>query len=171
MISQKSGFRARLFALAGLIAARAEVRATGHDRALALERFAVALGTAGELTASLVDLFASSTSRDLLNGKRTWPILRALERLEEKAPKERRRLEKLLVEVRTKERHRDVLGEVRVLLEAGETPMLTALRIELWLARAKRAIRDSELVDPQPLEALLDRLSVLSRIGKSPADA
>ena len=56
---------------------------------------------------------------------------------------------------------------VRELLEAGETPMLTALRIELWIARAKRAIRDSELVDPQPLEVLLDRLSVLSRIEKT----
>jgi hypothetical protein len=77
----------------------------------------------------------------------------------------------LLVEARSSEQHRDLLPEVRSLLVQGDTPMLTALRIELWIARARRALRDADLVDPRPLAALVDRLSPLAIIGTTHSDA
>ncbi|HEX8700725.1 MAG TPA: hypothetical protein VF815_17875 [Myxococcaceae bacterium] len=162
MLSLKSGFHTRLFALAGAVAASAQMAVT-EDQTAAIERFAVAVGTASELAAELDELFSGTLSRDLLNGKRPWPLLRALERLREKSPADEQRLLALLGEARDSARHGDVLGEIQALLAAGDAPMLTTLRIELWLARARRAIHDAQLAAPKPLEALVERFSPLAQ--------
>jgi geranylgeranyl diphosphate synthase type I len=147
MAELKSGTDGALFAKAGAMLATEDAARIG-----AYAAFGSFHGTARQLITDVWDIWVNEPSRDLLNGKRTLPIVHALCVLR---GDERERLVGLLAAAReSSERH----GEVRAMLEAAGSVRYTALivRFHQRRARAHLAVARPEGTAGRELHAILD---------------
>lgn len=147
MVELKSGTDGALFAKAGAMLATEDAGRIG-----AFAAFGSCHGTARQLITDVWDIWANEPSRDLLNGRRTLPIVHALCVLR---GDERERLVGLLAAAReSPERH----DEVRAMLEAAGSVRYTALivRFHQRRARAHLAAARPEGTAGRELYAILD---------------
>ena len=152
MVERKSGSAHALFARA------AAVLATEDPSTIeAYANFGLCFGIAKQLINDVWGIWGEDASRDLLNGKRTLPIVHALSTLH---GEQRKRLRKLLAAARESSEHHD---EVRALLAAAGSVRYTALIVRLYQRQAR-----NHLVAASPqgsageeLHRLLDRASLL----------
>ncbi|HKH11563.1 MAG TPA: polyprenyl synthetase family protein [Rubrobacter sp.] len=147
MVERKSGSDGALFAKAGAILATEDAARIG-----AYAAFGSCHGTARQLITDVWDIWANETSRDLLNGKRTLPVVHALCVLQ---GKQRERLRGLLAAARESGEHHD---EVRAALEATGSVRYAALivRFHQRRARAHLVAARPEGTAARELHALLD---------------
>ena len=149
---RKSGSEFALFARAGAMLA------TG-DPAVA-EKYAAfgeCLGTARQICTDVWDIWEGENSQDLLNGKRTLPIVHALRTLRGEP---RRRLQDLLEAVANgAKRH----GEVRKMLLAAGSVHYAALVVGVYRRRARDYLAAASPQEPAggALRALLRGASLL----------
>jgi geranylgeranyl diphosphate synthase type I len=160
MVKRKSGAPYTLFARAGAVLATEDSSAIE-----AYSAFGSCFGIAKQLINDAWDIWGQRESQDLLNGKRTLPIVHALSVLR---GERRERLQNLLAGARESSEHHD---EVRALLAAAGSVRYTALIVWLYQQRARRHLTaaspqgpaDRELrmllelasLMPQPMEAQL----------------
>ena len=152
MAERKSGSEFSLFTKAGAILAT--------EDPLVIEEYAafgLCLGTAAQICTDVRDIWKRENGMDLLNGKRTLPIVHALHTLRGES---RQRLQELLRAVQEgDERHE----EVRTLLLAAGSVHYTALLLEIYRQRASQHLAAASPREPagQALRILLDRTSLL----------
>jgi len=152
-VSHKSGAEIGMFArLAALFAGATS------DVVESCGLLGTALGTAGQLASDCYDLFETPKSRDLANSTRTWPIASHLGRL---GDTERGAFLELLEAARTDAAAQET---VRQRLRAAGELRRCAFTIEIYVQRARRALRDVGPVEPgsSMIEACLSAISVLS---------
>jgi len=152
MAERKSGSAGTLLAKAGAVLATEDPFTIE-----AYAAFGLCFGTAKQLINDVWDIWGEDTSRDLLNGKRTLPIVHALSTLQ---GEQRERLQKLLAAARESEEHHD---EVRALLAAAGSVRYTALIVWLYQQQAQNHLA---AVSPQGLAGreirmMLDEASLL----------
>lgn len=126
MSERKSGSAGALLARAGALLAT--------DDPFTIEAYAAfgsCFGMAKQLINDVWDIWGEDTSRDLLNGKRTLPIVYALSTLQ---GEQYERLRKLLAAARESS---DCHDEVRALLAAAGSVRYTALVVWLYQQRAQ----------------------------------
>jgi geranylgeranyl diphosphate synthase, type I len=150
---RKSGSEFALFTRAGAILAT-------EDPSV-IEKYAVfglCLGTASQICSDIGDIWGEGISRDLLNGKRTLPIVHALYALRGAS---RERLQELLRVARKSAEYHD---EVRALLAAAGSIHYTTLVVEIYLQRARDQLAAASPREPAgwALRILLDGTSLLS---------
>jgi len=150
---RKSGSEFALFTRAGAILAT-------EDPSV-IEKYAVfglCLGTASQICSDIGDIWGEGISRDLLNGKRTLPIVHALYALRGAS---RERLQELLRVARKSAEYHD---EVRALLAAAGSIHYTTLVVEIYLQRARDQLAAASPREPAGwvLRILLDGTSLLS---------
>ena len=147
MVERKSGSDGALFAKAGAVLATEDA-----SRIEAYAAFGSCHGTARQLITDVWDIWANETSRDLLNGKRTLPVVHALCVLR---GKQRERLRGLLAAARESEEHHD---EVRAVLAAAGSVRYTALIVRFHQRRARNYLAAARPEGPagRELHALLD---------------
>ena len=150
---RKSGAEFSLFTRAGAILAT-------EDPSV-IEKYAVfglCLGTASQICSDIGDIWGEGISRDLLNGKRTLPIVHALYALPGAS---RERLQELLRVARKSAEYHD---EVRALLAAAGSIHYTILVVEIYLQRARDQLAAASPREPAGwvLRILLDGTSLLS---------
>jgi geranylgeranyl diphosphate synthase, type I len=150
---RKSGSEFALFTRAGAILAT-------EDPSV-IEKYAVfglCLGTASQICSDIGDIWGEGISRDLLNGKRTLPIVHALYALRGAS---RERLQELLRVPRKSAEYHD---EVRALLAAAGSIHYTTLVVEIYLQRARDQLDAASPREPAgwALRILLDGTSLLS---------
>jgi geranylgeranyl pyrophosphate synthase len=153
MTERKSGSEFALFAGAGAILATEDIELIEEYAA-----FGLCLGTATQICSDVWDIWKGENSPDLLNGKRTLPIVHALYTLRGES---RERLQELLELVRAgAERHR----ELRKLLLAAGSVHYTGLIVEIYRQRARQHLAAASPREPagQALRTLLDRTSLLT---------
>jgi geranylgeranyl diphosphate synthase type I len=162
MAERKSGAEYALYAKAGAALATEEsstVEAYGD--------FGSCLGVAKQLVNDVWGIWGEEVSRDLLNGKRTLPIVYALSEL----PIERRdRLKELLVAARESAEHHE---EVRSLLAAAGSVRYTALIVWLYQQRARQHLAAASPQEPagQEFRILLDEALLPPHIDEArPSD-
>src|SRR5215212_2843485 len=126
MVERKSGAANALFARVGAVLATED---TSTIEAYAA--FGSCFGIAKQLINDMWGIWGESTSQDLLNGKRTFPIVHALSTLR---GEQRKRLQKLLAVARESAEHHD---EVRALLADAGSVRYTALIVWLYQQRAR----------------------------------
>ena len=153
MAERKSGSEFALFTRAGAILAT-------EDPSV-IEKYAVfglCLGTASQICSDIEDIWSEGISRDLLNGKRTLPIVHALYALRGAS---RERLHELLRVARKSAEYHD---EVRALLAAAGSIHYTILVVEIYLQRARDQLAAASPREPAGwvLRILLDGTSLLS---------
>jgi geranylgeranyl diphosphate synthase, type I len=152
MAERKSGSEYAMFANAGAVLAT-------EDPVLieAYAAFGSCFGIAKQLMNDAWDIWGEGVSQDLLNGKRTLPIVHALSTLR---GEQRERLRKLLGAARESAEHHD---EVRELLAAAGSVRYTALIIWLYQQRARNHLATASPQEPagRELWMLLDRVSLL----------
>jgi geranylgeranyl diphosphate synthase, type I len=149
----KSGSEFALFTRAGAILAT-------EDPSV-IEKYAVfglCLGTASQICSDIGDIWGEGISQDLLNGKRTLPIVHALYALPGAS---RERLQELLRVARKSAEYHD---EVRALLAAAGSIHYTTLVVEIYLQRARDQLAAASPREPAgwALRILLDGTSLLS---------
>ncbi len=153
MAQRKSGSELALFASAGAILATEDVELIEEYTA-----FGLYLGTARQIYTDVLDIWKRENSADLLNGKRTLPIVHALSTLEGESWE---RLQDLLGVVREgNERH----DEVRtLLLEAGSVDY-TDVVVRIYREQARYHLAEASPREPagRALRLLLDGTSVLA---------
>jgi geranylgeranyl diphosphate synthase, type I len=152
MAERKSGSAGALLAKAGAVLATEDPRTIE-----AYAAFGSCFGTAKQLIDDVWDIWGEDTSRDLLNGKRTLPIVHALSTLQ---GEQRERLQKLLAAARESPKHHD---EVRALLAAAGSVRYTALIVWLYQQQAQNHL---DAASPQGLAGreirmMLDEVSLL----------
>lgn len=147
MVERKSGSDGALFAKAGAVLATDDA-----PRIEAFAAFGSCHGTARQLITDVWDIWANDTSRDLLNGKRTLPVVHALCVLQ---GKRRERLRGLLEAARRSAEHHD---EVRAVLAAAGSVRYAALIVRFHQRRARNHLAAARPEGPaaQELHALLD---------------
>ncbi len=147
MAERKSGSDGALFAKAGALLATEDA-----SRIEAYAAFGSCHGTARQLITDVWDIWANETSRDLLNGKRTLPIVHALCVLR---GKQRERLRGLIEAARESAEHHD---EVRAMLAAAGSVRYAALIVRFHQRRARNYLAAARPEAPaaQELHALLD---------------
>ena len=150
---RKSGSEFALFTRAGAILAT-------EDPSV-IEKYAVfglCLGTASQICSDIGDIWGEGISRDLLNGKRTLPIVHALYALRGAS---RERLQELL---RVARKSAECHDEVRALLAAAGSIHYTTLVVEIYLQRARDQLAAASPREPAgwALRILLDGTSLLS---------
>lgn len=142
-VMEKSGEELALFAtLAAILAG-----ATPPD----IERYASfgrEIGTAGQLASDCHDLFAASVSRDLMRETRTLPIALYLEK---KPETERTGLLDLL---QTKGNNTEALVRIRELLHESGLLRITSFIVELHCQKARKALEETQALDPARTELL-----------------
>jgi geranylgeranyl pyrophosphate synthase len=126
MAERKSGSEYALFARAGAVLATDD-----PSTVEAYAAFSSCFGTTKQLINDAQDIWADNCSQDLLNGKRTLPIVHALSTLR---GEQRERLQKLLAAARESTEHH---SEVRALLARAESLRYTALIVWLYQQRAR----------------------------------
>jgi Polyprenyl synthetase len=153
MCERKSGSELALFARAGAILATEDVELTERYAA-----FGLCLGTATQICTDVWDIWKGKNSRDLLNGKRTLPIVHALTMLRGGS---RERLRELLGAVRNRAQCHD---EVRTLLLEAGSVHYTGLIVEVYRQRARNHLAAASPKEPagQALRMILDGTSLLS---------
>ena len=152
MVERKSGSAGALLARAGA------VLASGDPYTIeAYASFGSCFGIAKQLMNDVWDIWGEGTSRDLLNGKRTLPIVHALSTLR---GEQRRRLQKLLAAARESAEHHD---EVRALVAATGSVRYTALIVWLYQQQARNYLAAASPQEPsgKELRMLLDQASLL----------
>ena len=152
MAERKSGSAGALLAKAGAVLATEDPRTIE-----AYAAFGSCFGTAKQLIDDVWDIWGEDTSRDLLNGKRTLPIVHALSTLQ---GEQRERLQKLLAAAHESPKHHD---EVRALLAAAGSVRYTALIVWLYQQQAQNHL---DAASPQGLAGreirmMLDEVSLL----------
>jgi geranylgeranyl diphosphate synthase, type I len=152
MAERKSGSAGALLAKAGAVLATEDPRTIE-----AYAAFGSCFGTAKQIIDDVWDIWGEDTSRDLLNGKRTLPIVHALSTLQ---GEQRERLQKLLAAARESPKHHD---EVRALLAAAGSVRYTALIVWLYQQQAQNHL---DAASPQGLAGreirmMLDEVSLL----------
>jgi geranylgeranyl diphosphate synthase type I len=152
MAERKSGSADALLAKAGAVLAT--------EDPLTIEAYAAfgsCLGTAKQFINDVWDIWGEDTSRDLLNGKRTLPIVHALSTLQ---GEQRERLQKLLAAARESAGHHD---EVRALLAAAGSVRYTALIVWFYQQRAQNhlAAASPQGLVGREIRTLLDDASLL----------
>ena len=152
MAEHKSGGEYALFATAG-----AALATEDKSRIGAYAAFASCFGTAQQLINDAQDVWGDECSRDLLNGKRTLPIVHALSTL---GDEQRERLQKLLIAARESTEHHD---EVRTLLKTAGSLRYTALIVWLYQQQARAHLASASPREPagRELYALLGQASLL----------
>ena len=147
MAERKSGAEYALYAKAGAALATEE-----PSTVEAYAAFGSCLGVAKQLVNDVWDIWGEDVSRDLLNGKRTLPIIYALSGLR---GERRERLQKLLVAARESTEHHD---EVRSLLAAAGSVRYTALIVWLYQQQARQHLAAASPLEPagQEFRILLD---------------
>jgi geranylgeranyl diphosphate synthase type I len=153
MIERKSGSEFALFARAGAILATEDPTVIEN-----YTTFGLCLGTAIQICSDVGDIWGEGMSRDLINGKRTLPIVHALSTLRGEP---RERLQKLLGAARESDEYHD---EVRTLLMAAGSMHYTALVVEVYRQRARNHLAAASPGEPagRALRMLLDGASLLS---------
>ena len=156
MVERKSGSDGSLFAKAGAVLATDDA-----PRIEAYAAFGSCHGTARQLITDVWDIWANEVSRDLLNGKRTLPIVHALCVLR---GKERERLLELLAVARESAEHHD---EVRAVLAAAGSVRYTALIVRSHQRRARTHLVAGrpEGIAGRELHALLDLATLPTNRG------
>jgi geranylgeranyl pyrophosphate synthase len=152
MVERKSGSANALFARAGAILATED-----HFTIEAYAAFGLCFGIAKQLVSDVWDIWAEDCSQDLLNGKRTLPIVHALSVLR---GEQRKRLQKLLAAARESAAHHD---KVRALLATAGSVRYTALIVWLYQQRAQDHLAVAAPREPagRELRVLLDQVSLL----------
>jgi geranylgeranyl diphosphate synthase, type I len=152
MVERKSGSASALLARAGAVLATED-----HFTIEAYAAFGSCFGIAKQLINDVWGIWGEDTSRDLLKGKRTLPIVHALSTLR---GEQRERLQKLLAAARESAEHHD---EVRTLLAAAGSMRYTALIVWLYQQRARNHLAGASPQEPagRELRMLLDRASLL----------
>jgi geranylgeranyl diphosphate synthase, type I len=160
MVERKSGSAHALFARAGAVLAT-EDPVTIEQYA----NFGLCFGIAKQLINDVWSIWGENASRDLLNGKRTLPIVYALSTLRGEQCK---RLRKLLATARQSAEHHD---EVRALLAEAGSVRYTALIIGLYQQQARNHLVAASPQGPagEELHMLLDRASLLPQREKAPS--
>ena len=152
MVERKAGSEFALFAKSGAILAT-EDPATIEEYAA----FGLCLGTAGQLCSDVGDIWGGRISQDLLNGKRTLPVVQALSALRGYS---REQLKELLETARESAGCHD---EVRALLAEAGSMRYTALVVEVYRQRASKHLAAAFPREPagRSLRMLLDEASLL----------
>lgn len=158
MVERKSGSECALFARAGAVLATEDPSTIESYAA-----FGLYFGIAEQLVSDVWDIWGESASQDLLNGKRTLPIVHGLSTLR---GEQRERLQKLLVVAR------EFVGchdEVRALLAAAGSVRYTALIVWLYQQQAQNYLTAAAPQGPagRELRMLLDRTSLLPQPGQA----
>ena len=159
MVERKSGSAHALFARAGA------VLATEYPLTIeAYANFGLCFGIAKQLINDVWGIWGEHASRDLLNGKRTLPIVYALSTLR---GEQRTRLRKLLATARESAEHHH---EVRALLAAARSVRYTALIVSLYQQQARNHLvaASPQGTAGEELHMLLDRVSLLPQREKAP---
>jgi geranylgeranyl diphosphate synthase, type I len=162
MAERKSGAEYALYAKAGATLATEE-----PSTVEAYAAFGSCFGVAKQLVNDVWGIWGEDVSRDLLNGKRTLPIVCALSELR---GERRDRLQKLLVAARESMKHHD---EVRSLLVAAGSVRYTALIVWLYQQQARQHLAAASPQEPaeQEFQILLDQALLPPHIGKAqPSD-
>jgi geranylgeranyl pyrophosphate synthase len=146
MVERKSGSEFALFAKAGALLATEDPAIVEKYTA-----FGECLGTARQICTDVWDIWKGENSQDLLNGKRTLPIVHALCTLRGKS---RQRLQDLLDAVRDGAKCH---GEVRKMLLAAGSVHYTALIVGVYRRRARNYLAAASPQEPagEDLRALL----------------
>jgi geranylgeranyl pyrophosphate synthase len=152
MAEQKSGAEYALFAAAGATLAT-EDRSTID----AYAAFGSCFGIAQQLINDAKDIWGDERGQDLLNGKRTLPVVHALSTLR---GERRERLQQLLAAARGSTEHHDGVREL--LAEAGSL-RYTALIVWLYQQQARSHLASVSPREPaaRELYTLLDQASIL----------
>lgn len=137
MAERKSGAEYALYAKAGAALATEE-----PSTVEAYAAFGSCFGVAKQLVNDVWGIWGEDVSRDLLNGKRTLPIVYALSGLR---GERRERLQKLLVASRESTEHHD---EVRSLLAAAGSVRYTALIVWLYQQQARKHLAAASPQEP-----------------------
>jgi geranylgeranyl diphosphate synthase, type I len=158
MVERKSGSASALLARAGALLATEEASTIE-----AYTAFGSCLGVAGQLRNDLWDIWDQGMSQDLMNGKRTFPIVHALSTLQ---AGQREQLQMLLEIARESTEPHD---EVRALLAAAGSVRYTALIMWLYRGRARTHLAAASPRGLAGLELgrLLDQISSLYRPGRA----
>jgi geranylgeranyl diphosphate synthase type I len=153
MVERKSGSELALFTRAGAILATEDSGVIQNYAA-----FGLRLGTASQICSDAWDIWSGEMSRDLLNGRRTLPIVHALSTLQGEG---RGRLQELLSAARGSAECHD---DVRVLLAEAGSLRYTALVIEVYRQQARKHLAAASPREPagQALRMLLDETSLLA---------
>jgi geranylgeranyl diphosphate synthase, type I len=152
MVERKSGAANGLFARVGAVLAT--------DDAFTIEAYAAlgsCLGVAKQLINDIWGIWGETTSQDLLNGKRTFPVVHALSTLRRE---QREQLQRVLAVARDSVEHHD---EVRALLTEAGSVRYTTLIVWLYQQRARRHLAAAlpQGSASRELRILLDRSSLL----------
>jgi geranylgeranyl diphosphate synthase, type I len=152
MAERKSGSEYALFATAG-----ATLATEDPSTVEAYAAFGLCFGIVKQLLNDAQDIWSDNCSQDLLNGKRTLPIVHALSTLR---GEQRERLRKLLAAARESTEHHD---EVRALLAAAESLRYTALIVWLYQQQARSHLAAASPQEPaeRELHTLLEQASLL----------
>jgi geranylgeranyl pyrophosphate synthase len=153
MIERKSGSEFALFAKAGAILATEDPEVIENYGA-----FGLCFGTASQIYSDVQDIWGGETSTDLLNGKRTLPVVHALSALQGGS---REQLMQLLTAARESAECHD---EVRVLLTEAGSIQYTVLMLEAYRQRAREHLAAASPREPagKVLRDLLDGASLLA---------
>ena len=152
MVERKSGSEYALFARAGAVLATED-----PSTIEAYAAFGLCFGIADQLINDVWGIWGEEPSRDLLNGKRTLPVVHALFTLQ---GEQRERLQKLLTLARESVEHHD---EVRELLATAGSVRYTALIVWLYQQKAQNYLAAASPQEPagRELRMLLDRATLV----------
>ena len=159
MVERKSGSANALFAKAG-----ATLATEDPFTIEAYADFGLCFGIAKQLINDMWGIWGQDTSRDLLNGKRTLPIVYALATL---CAEKCKQLRRLLAAARESAEHHD---EVRALLAAAGSVRYTALIVGLYQQQARDHLAAASPQEPagEELHMLLDRASLWPQREEAP---
>jgi geranylgeranyl pyrophosphate synthase len=154
MAEHKSGAEYALFATAG-----ATLATEDPSTIEAYTAFGSCFSIAQQLINDAQDIWGHRRGRDLLNGKRTLPLVHALSTL---TGEQRERLKKLLAAARESAEHHD---EVRALLAEAGSLRYTALIVWLYQQQARSHLASASPREPaaRELYKLLDQASILPK--------
>ena len=154
MTEHKSGAAGALLARAG-----ATLATEGSSRIEAYAAFGSCYGVARQLINDVYGIWGEPVSRDLSNGKRTFPVVHALTVLD---GDRRERLRGLLAAARRSAEGHD---EVRALLAAAGSVRYTASIVWLYRERARKHLAAASPRGParRELELRLDRARIFPR--------
>src|SRR5215218_8206735 len=152
MAEHKSGAEYALFATSG-----AALATEDPSKIDAYAAFGSCFGIAQQLINDAKDIWGHGCSRDLINGKRTLPIVHALSTLR---GQQRERLQNLLAAARESTEHHD---GVRTLLKAAGSLRYTALIAWLYQQQSRSYLARASPREPagRELHTLLEQASLL----------
>jgi len=158
MAEHKSGAEYALFATAG-----AALATEDPSTIEAYAAFGSCFGIAQQLINDAKDIWGDAFSTDLLNGKRTFPIVYALSTLR---GERRERLRELLAVARESTEHHD---EARALLQEAGSLRYTALIVWLYQQQARGHLASASPQEPagRELYSLLEQASLVRHTSPS----